>query len=548
MRKRLFAVAATALLPAIGLLAYNELASRQQREAEIHAQASQAVRQAASEADQILEGARSLLIAASVIPGVAELDAPACTASLSRVTENLTMTGAILVIGRDGKLVCDSHGSSPGIDFSDRAYVMDALTSQALVVGNYTVSKITGVAVLPVSIPLRQAGETVGVIATGIRLDWLQRRIAERGVSGEGGAVTLADRDGTILARQPLPERFVGSKIPPAYLHLIGASAPGTMDIVSQDGTERIMGFRPVTPASPIYVSAGLSKREAFATVNRVTLTGLTMLILSALLAVVAAFYVGDRFILRPIYCIVDVLEDWKRGDRNTRTRMAGRHGELGLVGSSVDSLLDELEVRQTAAAVAEDRRELLARELAHRVKNTLAIVGAMARQSFKAEGESYEVFSRRLTALGRTYDLLLTGDGPGGDIGAIIASTVMPYETSDSRRFRNSGPQCPLDSDTGLALSLIIHEMATNAVKYGALSVPDGFVEIVWCVQDDRLCLAWDEHKGPPVKPPARDGFGSRLIRRAFPSRHNPELAVTYAPEGLNMRLTFDYQAESRA
>ncbi len=159
MRKRLFAVAATALLPGIGLLAYNELASRQQRAAEIHSQAAQAARLAASEVDRILEGARSLLVAASAIPAIVDLDTVECTRTLRRVAENLTTTGAILVIGADGKLVCDSQGTEPGVDFSDRPYVMNGLAASDMIVGDYTVSKITGVAVLPVSFPLRRAGE-----------------------------------------------------------------------------------------------------------------------------------------------------------------------------------------------------------------------------------------------------------------------------------------------------------------------------------------------------------------------------------------------------
>lgn len=547
VRKRLFAVAATALLPGIGLLAYNELASRQQRAAEIHSQAAQAARLAASEVDRILEGARSLLVAASAIPAIVDLDTVECTRTLRRVAENLTTTGAILVIGADGKLVCDSQGTEPGVDFSERPYVMNGLAASDMIVGDYTVSKITGVAVLPVSFPLRRAGRTVGVVATGIRLDWLQNRLAERGVIGEGGAVTLADRNGTIVAREPFPDRFVGTRIPDAYQYLVRADAPGTLEIKSQDGTERIMGYRPISASTPLYVSAGLSKTEAFAEVNRVTLTSVAMVILSAILAVLAAAVVGNRFILNPIYRIVEVLEEWKRGNTTIRTGMEGRHGELGLVGTSLDNLLDQLEQRRIATELAEERRNLLARELAHRVKNTLAIVGAMARQSFKTDTEAFQGFSQRLSALGRTYDLLLAGEGSAGDIERLIRNTVGPYETGGHQRFRLDGPHCPVDAEVGLALSLIFHELSTNAMKYGALSRSEGYVSITWRIEHGKVRIVWHEQGGPPVERPLKEGFGSRLIRRAFPPQRQPQIAIDYSVEGLKFCLDYDLGVEDQ-
>lgn len=204
-------VAATALLPALGLIAYNEIANRQQRTAEINAQALQASRLASSELGRVLEGTRSLLVAVSALPAVAELDAVNCTSVLKRVADRLTMTGAILVMDTSMKLVCDSQGNPAGLDFSDRSYVREALNAPDMFVGEYTVSKLTQRAVLPVSMPLTREGQVVGVIATGIRLDWLQARVTEWGISGKS-AITIADRNGVIIARQPLPEATASSE------------------------------------------------------------------------------------------------------------------------------------------------------------------------------------------------------------------------------------------------------------------------------------------------------------------------------------------------
>ncbi|PWE53946.1 histidine kinase [Metarhizobium album] len=542
MRKRLMAVAATALLPAIGLLAYNEFASRERRSAEIHSEAAAAARMTASEVERILEGSRSLLIAVSALPAVVEMDAKACGEALSRVATRLTTTGAILLIDTNGKLVCDSQGNGSGTDFSDRSYVEDGLAAKDLVVGGYTVSKLTGVPVLPVALSVYNDDKLVGVIATGIRLDWLQARIIERGVA-RGGAVTIADHNGVILARNPYPERFVGTRIPDPYQHLITSDEPGTVEVKSQDGTERILGYIPTSATNQLYVSAGFSQQEAFAEVNRLTFTAVIMLSLGAVLAFVAATLVGSRFILKPIAHIVDVMEKWRQGDTAVRTNMAGKFGELGLVGGSVDTLLDELERRRLVLEAAEERRSLLARELTHRVKNTLALVSAIARQTFKSYPLQVNSFIQRLASLGSAYDLLFAAEHQSADIRAIVERTLRPHLPVVADRVTINGPECRVDPDIALALSLVIHELSTNAVKYGALRDEQGLISINWSCDTRRVSLLWREHDGPPVLAPEKEGFGSRLIRRAFPAAANAEVIAAYLPDGLQLTLAFDLQ-----
>lgn len=545
MRKRLLAVAATALMPVVGLLVYNQIASRRERSLEIHEQAAHAARLAASEVEQILDGARALLIAISALPAVVDLDPAACSTALGRVADSLTMTGAILVLGADKKLVCDSQGNKPGVDFSERSYVNEALVSADFVVGEYTVSKLTQTAVLPVSMPIRRSGKTVGVVATGIRLDWLQARVVER-VIAPGSAVTIADRNGIILARQPFPDRFVGTQIPERYRYLLRAIQPGTIELKSQDGTTRIMGYRPVTASFPLYVSTGTSPDEAFSAINRMTWVASAMLLMSALFATAAAVYVGDRFILRPIEQIIRVIERWKDGELEARTAMAGHHGELGLVGSAVDGLLEELANRAEATRAAEEHRNLVVGELAHRMKNTLAVISAIARQTFR-DAEQLPVFSERLGALGRAYEQIIAGHDRGTDMRSVIEATLAPYGPETGAHFNLAGPFCPIPADIGLALSLILHELATNAAKYGSLMAPHGRVEVSWSIGDGRVAFLWREDGGPPVTTPLREGFGTKLVRRAFPASYRPETRIDFRREGLRFDLSFDLAMPNR-
>ncbi len=153
-------------------------------------------------------------------------------------------------------------------------------------------------AVLPVAMPVVVEGTSRAVVVSGVKLDWLQNRIAERGVS-PGNAVTIADSSGTILARVPYPERFVGTVIPDDFLKLVHADRPGVLEVTSQDGTDRVLGYRPIAPGgSPLYVSAGFSKAEAFAPIDRATTVNMVAIAAGVLVAFMAAFIIGSRFLI----------------------------------------------------------------------------------------------------------------------------------------------------------------------------------------------------------------------------------------------------------
>ena len=210
MRRKLVAVALAALAPVVAMLGYNEYALRQQRSEEIRASAERAARQASSEVERTIEGLHSLLIAVAAIPSVRDLDRQSCSQAIVAVAEKVASIRMIFVLDAQGQVVCGTPGVVAGASFTDRAYFQAALSQKDFVVGIYTRSRMSESAVLPLAMPVVEGGQVKAVVVTGIRLDWLQSRIAERGIA-RGNAVTLADGEGTIVARVPLPERFVGS-------------------------------------------------------------------------------------------------------------------------------------------------------------------------------------------------------------------------------------------------------------------------------------------------------------------------------------------------
>jgi two-component sensor histidine kinase len=221
-----------------------------------------------------------------------------------------------------------------------------------------------------------------------------------------------------------------------------------------------------------------------------------------------------------------------------------------GVLVSAVRSALRARRRQREVAAHLDERRRtaerqsLLIRELHHRVKNTLATVqgllGATAR-STESIGEFYRSFSDRIVSLANTHNLLTEDYWQTAQIGEILKNELSPYENG-SGRIRLEGPAVELSADLAVPTGMAIHELTTNAAKYGALSVPDGRIEVRWAVHgvngSRRLELAWTEQDGPPVSPPARQGFGSTLIRRVLGDQCQAEVELDYAPEGLRFRM----------
>jgi PAS domain S-box-containing protein len=184
-----------------------------------------------------------------------------------------------------------------------------------------------------------------------------------------------------------------------------------------------------------------------------------------------------------------------------------------------------------------EEHRELLLRELNHRVKNTLAVVQGMASQTLR-DGEDVAVargnFSARLLSLAGAHDILIQQDWQAAPLRDVVQTAIQPYHGRGNDRFRLDGPDIDVDPAFALSLAMVLHELSTNAVKYGALSRESGAIDVAWQTEDGRLELRWQEKGGPRVAPPTRRGFGSRLIERAFSGNTNCEVKMDYADEGV--------------
>jgi two-component sensor histidine kinase len=227
--------------------------------------------------------------------------------------------------------------------------------------------------------------------------------------------------------------------------------------------------------------------------------------------------------------------------------------GELFFLGASglivwVMALLRGALAREVAARDAE---RLLRLELQHRVKNILAVVQSLADQTFRgardAEAARHD-FEGRLVALAHAHDVLVDA-GFGAVTVAVVAERALePFRPADPARLVLEGDAAALPADAALALALSLHELATNAAKYGALSDGTGQVRLTWRVAEAgsrrRLELEWRETGGPPLVPPKRKGFGSRLLVRALAAQPNARAALSFPAEGARWTAGFDLES----
>ena len=204
--------------------------------------------------------------------------------------------------------------------------------------------------------------------------------------------------------------------------------------------------------------------------------------------------------------------------------------------------LLTGLLVDITESKMAEERLAVVARELQHRVKNSLSVIRAIAVQSLRGKADTeaaLESFLGRISALAAATDLILEKSASKAELGGVIEKITRPYRDKASDPFVLEGPPVILPANVATAMGMVLHELCTNAVKYGALSVAAGEVLIHWRrLETNWLALTWQERNGPPVIAPSRRGFGSRLLQNILAGEVGGKAEIAFDPQGVRCEI----------
>lgn len=225
-----------------------------------------------------------------------------------------------------------------------------------------------------------------------------------------------------------------------------------------------------------------------------------------------------------------------------------GQGADAGIVDRTMYGIFLDV----TGRKQAEEGHELLAGEMSHRVKNLLAVAAGLTRISSRSTASAAELADKlisRLTALGRAHDLVRPLPGHEGNavlLGDLISVLLAPYDDTGAfaGRIRVAVPRMGVGERTAETLALVIHELATNSLKHGALSIEEGTLDVSSTADDLDLCLVWAEDGGPAIsEPPDMRGFGSKLVVRSISEQLNGEMTYEWQPSGLvaTLRLRKD-------
>jgi two-component sensor histidine kinase len=362
---------------------------------------------------------------------------------------------------------------------------------------------------------------------------------------------SIVDRDASLMARSKDIDRFMGHKVSGEMRAAMARGNEGVALSHTLDGTATLSAFARSSSSGWSFI-VGVPRTELsranWSSVGWLTAASLLLLVIGAGVALVVS-----RDISASVRGLGADAKAMAAGEEIAL--VPDRFREIAEVRAALHDAAAQLRAREAEELRAHQRQQLMINELNHRVKNTLFTVQSLARQSLgrPADTPGLHAFNERLMALARAHDLLTQSVWEGADLKEILEETLEPYLD----RTVLAGPPVALTPNAALALSMVFHELGTNAVKYGALSLPEGTVTVVWHIDPGalhRLTLHWEERGGPTVSPPARKGFGSRLIAASLKSDLAGEARVDYRPSGLVCVITLSLprtgkeEAEDRA
>jgi two-component sensor histidine kinase len=520
----LFALVAAVLVPLLAFIGFLLVRYAAIEQTRLEREALQLARQV------------SLVIDAELRSLIAQLNGLAASAALARGDLAEFHTEATRMIGaRDELVVLRDLGTRQLVNtqrpFGEALPPAIPLRADDLAAYEAGRARVTGVYASPLSGEPRIAVALPIVLSQGqthiLALTVPTTRIRDvllTAVSA-GWIVGIGDREGTYVTRSARHEDISGKPGLPEYLAKASGRA-GTFISTNFEGTALLAGYYR-SDFSEWLTGANIPLETVQAPLRRSLMAfaavGIAALILSATLAYLlgSSLTAAARGLAQRAAAL---------GEGRPVTPFSSRLAESALVGDTLAS---------AAAAIDQRARErnLLINELNHRVKNTLTTVQSIAQQTLRgaiSAEKAREAFTQRVIALAKAHDVLTRESWEGAELTDILALATGPYA---AHRFVLAGPAVRLGPAVTLSLALALHELATNAAKYGALSTENGIVRIDWAIRGERLELSWRETGGPAVKEPAHRGFGSRLLERLF-SAEGGSAQLRFAPDGLVCEL----------
>ncbi len=361
LRTRVMLLVLLAVIPAIGVMAYNTIVQRQEAARRTQDETLNLVRLVAQEQNNLVSSTRQLLQSLSLLPELRRhLKSESCQRILAGILKIQSHYSNLGVAAPDGQVYCSAVPLKQPVDVHDRDYFRRAVASHDFSMGTYQVGRITNARVVGFGYPvLDTSGKTQAVVFAALNLSWLNQMI--EGIAlPKGATVTVIDGHGTILARRPDPEKWVGNTMPESPITRAMTEHRGevTMEARGLDGVERLYAFT-VLHSSPenTYVGIGIPRQTVFANVNREFTRGLSLLAVVALLTLAAAWIGSNRFVLRRLRPLTEAARRLGQGDLTARTGLSHDSDEISHLAHTFDDMAAAME--KNAHDIAQTNRAL---------------------------------------------------------------------------------------------------------------------------------------------------------------------------------------------
>ena len=364
LRFRLILLVLLAVIPALGLTFYTGLEQRRHAAEHVQSEAMQLARRVSAEHERLIEGTRQFLYMLAQLPQVLECDKSTCSRLFSELLKQYPHYLNIGAIGSDGNLLSSAIPFGRPLNLADRPYFQQALKTCKFAIGEYQIGRVVGKPVVNFGYPV--IGETCNVTAVvfvALDLKWINQLAAQVQLP-DGSTLTLIDHKGTILARHPEAEKWIGKIMPEASIvKTILAQGQGMAETMGLDGIQRLYTFTSVSntaqTSGKVYIAIGIPNSEAFAQVDRILIRNLILFGLVALLALVAAWIVGDVLVLKHVNPIVSAAKQLSCGNLSARTGIAYGKGELSHLAQTFDEMAKSLEDHEARRIHAEEELRL---------------------------------------------------------------------------------------------------------------------------------------------------------------------------------------------
>jgi signal transduction histidine kinase len=592
LRLRLWLLVVFALIPALILMVYTAAEQRRRAVIDVQDQALRLAQLVSGDQERRIDGTRYLLMALAHVPNVRDGDAAECHGFLSALLKDnplYTLYTNFWTADLEGDVICSAVPLDSPVNIADRSYFLSALEARDFGIGEFMIGRVTNKATIGFGYPILDGdGRVQALVGAAMDLSWLNQLVADAELP-EGAVLVVIDRNGTILARYPNPQAWVGQQgMDDPLFHTMLAEGQGTAELRGMDGVPRIYAFtglRGLPEAG--YVSIGIPQAVAYAPARRTLARNLVCLGVIGVLTLTAAWMGGEAFIVHSVRALVRATKRLSTGDLSTRTGLPHGPGEFGQLAAAFDEMAASLEKNEMQQQLEEDLRrhnEALAEEnrrvrelnqlksefvslVSHELRTPLTAIsgyldllredqGGQAAKSRELLGIVKRNTDRLVKLLDDLLDLSRIESGKfelnlaAVDVMALIAEVVSllrpQIEAKDQRLTVDQAEALPLVRGDADRISRILINLLSNAHKY---TPPGGHIWVTahrlqgWVqidVRDNGIGLSLDEQAHlfdkffRAQQPATREVGGTGLglpITRLLVELHGGRISVVSEP-----------------